>query len=215
MLLRAIPVSPELRPRDIIHSLREASDAIRAGDLVCVFAEGQITRTGQMLPFGRGMERISKGLTQPIVPVNLHGVWGSIFSFERERFLWKMPRRMPYPVTVSFGKWLPSSAKAAEVRRAVQELHAAAFEADRTPSRTLDRVLIRTARRYPWRFAMGDARFPEVTFAGMLLKLMFVTRRVALAVGRSEHGRRAASAIRGRSARKSFGRHARQSRCKS
>ena len=177
-LLRAIPVSPELRPRDIIHSLREASDAIRAGDLVCVFAEGQITRTGQMLPFGRGMERISKGLTQPIVPVNLHGVWGSIFSFERERFLWKMPRRMPYPVTVSFGKWLPSSTKAAEVRRAVQELHAAAFEADRTPSRTLDRILIRTARRYPWRFAMGDARFPQVTFASMLLKLMFVTRRL-------------------------------------
>ena len=178
MLLRAIPISPELRPRDIIHSLREASDAIRAGDLVCVFAEGQITRTGQMLPFGRGMERISKGLTQPIVPVNLHGVWGSIFSFERERFLWKMPRRMPYPVTVSFGKWLPSSTKAAEVRRAVQELHAAAFEADRAPSRTLDRILIRTARRYPWRFAMGDARFPQVSFAGMLLKLMFVTRRL-------------------------------------
>jgi len=178
ILLRAIPVSPDLRPRDIIQSLREASDAIRAGELVCVFAEGQITRTGQMLPFGHGMERISKGLKQPILPINLHGVWGSIFSFERERFLWKMPRRLPYPVTVSFGKWLPSSAKAAEVRRAVQELHAAAFEADRTPSRTLDRVLIRTARRYPWRFAMGDARFPQVSFASMLLKLMFVTRRL-------------------------------------
>jgi acyl-[acyl-carrier-protein]-phospholipid O-acyltransferase / long-chain-fatty-acid--[acyl-carrier-protein] ligase len=178
LLLRAIPVSPDLRPRDIIHSLRQASDAIRAGELVCVFAEGQITRTGQMLPFGRGMERISKGLTQPIIPVNLHGVWGSIFSFERERFLWKMPRRMPYPVTVSFGKWLPSTAKAPEVRRAVQELHAAAFEADRAPSRTLDRMLIRTARRYPTRFAMGDARFPQVSFAGMLLKLMFVTRRL-------------------------------------
>jgi acyl-[acyl-carrier-protein]-phospholipid O-acyltransferase / long-chain-fatty-acid--[acyl-carrier-protein] ligase len=178
ILLRAIPVSPDLRPRDIIHSLREASDAIRAGELVCVFAEGQITRTGNMLPFGRGMERISKGLTQPIIPINLHGVWGSIFSFERERFLWKMPRRMPYPVTVSFGKWLPSSAKAAEVRRAVQELHAAAFEADRAPSRTLDRMLIRTVRRYPWRFAMGDARFPQVSFAGMLLKLMFVARRL-------------------------------------
>ena len=68
MLLRAIPVSPELRPRDIIRSLREASDAIRAGELVCVFAEGQITRTGQMLPFGRGIERISKGLAQPISP---------------------------------------------------------------------------------------------------------------------------------------------------
>ena len=45
-----------------------------------------------------------KGVDAPIVPVNLDGVWGSIFSFERGRFLWKMPRSIPYPVTVSFGK---------------------------------------------------------------------------------------------------------------
>ena len=179
LLLRAIPIPVELRPRDLITSFRVATDAIRAGELVCVFGEGQITRTGQMLPFRKGMERIIRGVDAPIVPVNLHGVWGSIFSYERERFLWKMPRRMPYVVTVSFGKWLPSTASAAEVRTAVQELHAAAFEADRTAKQTLDRVLVRTARRYPWRFCMADARFPKVSFADMLLKLIFVTRRLS------------------------------------
>ncbi|HYL93771.1 MAG TPA: 1-acyl-sn-glycerol-3-phosphate acyltransferase, partial [Alphaproteobacteria bacterium] len=131
LFLRAIPVPTDLRPRALIHAFQTASDAIRAGELVCVFAEGQITRTGQMLPFRRGLEHICKGLDAPIVPVNLHGVWGSIFSFERERFLWKAPRRMPYKVTVSFGPWLPATATAAQVRLAVQELHAAAFEADR------------------------------------------------------------------------------------
>ncbi|HSM85888.1 MAG TPA: AMP-binding protein [Candidatus Limnocylindrales bacterium] len=178
ILLRAIPVPPDLRPRDIIHAFRAASEAIRSGELVCVFAEGQITRTGQMLPFRRGMERISRGLDAPVIPVNLYGIWGSIFSFERERFLWKAPRRMPYSVTVSFGKWMASSATAAEVRRAVQELHAAAFEADHQPRRTLDRALIGAARRHPLRFAMGDARFPHISFAGMLLKLLFVSRRL-------------------------------------
>ncbi|MBZ5530248.1 MAG: AMP-binding protein [Acidobacteriia bacterium] len=178
LLMRAIPIPTELRPRDLIESFRVASAAIRAGELVCVFAEGQITRTGSMLPFRKGMERIIRGVDAPIIPVNLHGVWGSIFSYERERFLWKAPRRMPYPVTVSFGKWLPSTASASEVRTAVQELHAAAFEADRAADRTLDRVLVRTARRYPWRFCMGDARFPKVSFADMLLKLIFVTRRL-------------------------------------
>src|SRR5262249_26463152 len=72
----------------------------------------------------------------------------------------------------------PSSATAAEVRLGVQELQAAAFEADRIANRTLDRVLLRTAKRYPWRFAMGDARFPKVSFASMLLKLFFVVRRL-------------------------------------
>src|SRR5262249_15604190 len=96
VLMRAIPVPPEMRPRDIIRSFRMAGEAIRSGELVCVFGEGQITRTGQMLPFRKGMERIIRGVNAPIIPVNLHGVWGSIFSFEREKFLWKAPRRMPY-----------------------------------------------------------------------------------------------------------------------
>ncbi len=103
-MIRAIPISSELRPREMLQSLREATNSIRAGEVVCIFAEGQITRIGQMLPFRRGMERIMKGVDAPIVPVNLDGVWGSIFSFERGRFLWKVPRSIPYPVTVSFGE---------------------------------------------------------------------------------------------------------------
>jgi acyl-[acyl-carrier-protein]-phospholipid O-acyltransferase/long-chain-fatty-acid--[acyl-carrier-protein] ligase len=96
----------------MIHSLREASDAIRHGEIVCIFAEGQITRIGQLLPFRRGMERIMKNVDAPIVPVNLDGVWGSIFSYERGRFIWKMPRKIPYPVTISFGKPMPPTATA-------------------------------------------------------------------------------------------------------
>jgi acyl-[acyl-carrier-protein]-phospholipid O-acyltransferase/long-chain-fatty-acid--[acyl-carrier-protein] ligase len=94
-------------PREMIRSLHTASDALRDDEIVCIFAEGQITRTGQLLPFRRGLERIMKGVDVPIIPVNLDGVWGSIFSFERGRFLWKMPRHIPYPVTVSFGKPMP------------------------------------------------------------------------------------------------------------
>jgi len=45
-----------------------------------------MTRIGQMLPFRRGMERIMKGVDVPIIPVNLDGVWGSIFSFAGGRF---------------------------------------------------------------------------------------------------------------------------------
>ena len=177
-MMKAIPISSELRPRDMIRSLRAASDAIRDGEIVCIFAEGQITRTGQLLPFRRGMERIIKGIDAPVVPVNLHGVWGSIFSFERNRFLWKVPRRIPYPVTVSFGKWLPSTAAPVEVRWAVQELQSAAFLKDRNQKATLDRAFVRSSRRYFWRFAMADARVPKLRFGGALVKTIFVARRL-------------------------------------
>src|SRR5437773_792268 len=68
-ILGVIPISSDLRPREMIQSLRDASDAIKQGEIVCIFAEGQITRIGQMLPFRRGFERIMKDVEAPIIPV--------------------------------------------------------------------------------------------------------------------------------------------------
>ncbi|HEV2340229.1 MAG TPA: acyl-[ACP]--phospholipid O-acyltransferase [Candidatus Acidoferrales bacterium] len=177
-VLRAIPISPLQRPREMLKSLREASDAIRNGEVVCIFAEGQITRIGQMLPFRHGFERIMKGIDAPIVPVNLDGVWGSIFSFERGRFLWKMPRRIPYPVTVSFGNPVPATSTAGEVRRAVQELQTEAYFLHKKRTRTLIRSLVGSAHRYPFRFAMADAKTPRVRLGGVLTRTIFLARRL-------------------------------------
>ena len=182
-MLKAIPISGEQRPREMIRSLRTASDALRNNEIVCIFAEGQITRTGQMLPFRRGLERIIKGIEVPIIPVNLDGVWGSIFSFERGRFLWKMPRRIPYPVTVSFGKPMPPTSTAIEVRGAVQDLQAAAFHQRKSRMRTLDRAFVRTARRFPFRFMMADGKTPKVRFFSALTKTIFIARRLSREVG--------------------------------
>jgi len=183
-MVRAIPISSELHPREMIRSLHVASEALRNDEIVCIFAEGQITRTGQLLPFRRGLERIVKNVEVPIIPVNLDGVWGSIFSFERGRFLWKMPRRIPYPVTVSFGHAMPSSSTAIEVRAAVQELHASAFERRKQGMKTLDRAFVHTARRHPMRFMMADGKYPQVTFGSALTKTIFIARRLRSQIGR-------------------------------
>ena len=146
-ILRAIPISSELRPREMLQALRTASEAIQNGEVVCIFAEGQITRIGQMLPFRRGFERIMKDVEAPIIPVALDGVWGSIFSFEKGRFVWKLPRRIPYRVTVNFGKPLPHTATPFEVRQRVQELMAEAWEHRKAHMKPLHRAFVRTARR--------------------------------------------------------------------
>jgi len=126
-IMGVIPISSQLNPREMIQSLRTATQALHDGELVGIFPEGQMTRIGQMLPFRRGMERIIKGVDVPIIPVNLGGVWGSIFSFERGKFFWKLPRRIPYPVTVTFGAPMPATSEASEVRQKVQELGADAY----------------------------------------------------------------------------------------
>jgi acyl-[acyl-carrier-protein]-phospholipid O-acyltransferase/long-chain-fatty-acid--[acyl-carrier-protein] ligase len=182
-MVKAIPISSEQHPREMLHSLKTATDALRNDEIVCIFAEGQITRTGQLLPFRRGLERIMKGVEVPIIPVNLDGVWGSIFSFDRGRFLWKMPRRIPYRVTVSFGKPMPSTSAAVEVRSAVQELQATAFDTRKPSMKTLDRAFVRTARQRPWRFFMADGKTPRVSFGSALNKTIYIARRLQRHIG--------------------------------
>jgi acyl-[acyl-carrier-protein]-phospholipid O-acyltransferase/long-chain-fatty-acid--[acyl-carrier-protein] ligase len=181
--MKAIPISSEQRPREMIRSLRTASDALRDDEIVCIFAEGQITRTGQLLPFRRGLERIMKGVDVPIIPVNLDGVWGSIFSFAQGRFLWKIPRRIPYPVTVSFGQPMPPSSTALEVRRAVQELQAEAFQQRKRRMTTLDSAFVHTARRFPLRFMMADGKTPRVSFGSALARTIYIARRLRRQIG--------------------------------
>ncbi|HXY35970.1 MAG TPA: MFS transporter, partial [Planctomycetaceae bacterium] len=99
-----IPIKSTDGPKALLRSLDSAKDALREGDLVCIFAEGGITRTGQLQPFQRGLLRIVEGTGCPVIPVYLDELWGSIFSYSGGRFFWKMPRQWPYPISILFGK---------------------------------------------------------------------------------------------------------------
>jgi acyl-[acyl-carrier-protein]-phospholipid O-acyltransferase/long-chain-fatty-acid--[acyl-carrier-protein] ligase len=123
-LMQAIPIAggPEASA-----ALTQARQALQEGHVVCIFAEGAISRTGDVLPFKRGFERIVEGLEIPVIPVHLDRLWGSVFSFQGGRFFWKWPKRLPYPVTVSFAAPLPATATAPQVRQAVMELGSAAM----------------------------------------------------------------------------------------
>ncbi|MGB0910607.1 MAG: acyl-[ACP]--phospholipid O-acyltransferase [Nitrospirales bacterium] len=162
-VMDAIPISSTGTPREILTALREAGRHLDDGDLVCIFPEGQITRTGGLLPFRQGFERIVKGRDVPIIPVHLDRVWGSIFSFIGGKFLTKLPERIPYPVTVSYGKPLPSTTSAHEVRMIIQEMGEAAWHQRKSSCRPLHHSFVWSMRRHPFRFAFGDQTRPKVS----------------------------------------------------
>jgi len=120
------------------------------------------------------MEKIVKGLDVPIIPVHLDRVWGSIFSFERGKFFWKWPKRVPYPVTISFGAPMPAGSAAHEVRQAIQGLSSDATAHRKSGRDLLDRRVIRTARRNWGRFAMADSTGRELTYGRMLAASLVV-----------------------------------------
>ncbi|MFL5245481.1 MAG: AMP-binding protein [Gemmataceae bacterium] len=148
---RTIPIDDEAGPRSILKSLHTASNALKAGELVCIFAEGALTRSGTMLPFHRGMELILKRCPAPIIPVCLDQVWGSIFSYYKGKVIWKWPQEIPYPVRVSFGPPLPPTTTAAEVRMAIQKLSADSALRRTKASKPVHRQFVRMAARHPFR----------------------------------------------------------------
>ncbi len=165
--LDAIPVSSDSR-RDIVEMLRQARESLRAGDAVCLFAEGSISRTGNLLPFHRGFEKIVEGIDAPIIPVYLDGLGGSFFSFDGGRFFWKWPKRLRYPVTVRFGEPLPSGISAIEMRQRILELGSDAAIARKTRLDTLPARFIHQARRSWFSFCMADSTGVSLSYGRAL-----------------------------------------------
>lgn len=121
-IMEVIPIAPYEGRESVMRSLDAARQKLQQGEVVCIFPEGKITRDGALNEFRTGAETIMRGLNCPIIPVYLHNVWGSIFSFEGGKVFWKMPKRIPYPVTVVYGEPLPAETPAAEVEAALRRL---------------------------------------------------------------------------------------------
>jgi len=172
-MLSAIPVSSG---REAVAAIAAARTELEQGHVVCIFAEGAISRTGNLLPFKRGLERIVEGLDVPIVPVYLDRVWGSVFSFKGGRFLWKWPARLPYPVTVSFGAPLPPTTPAAEVRVALMAVGAHATSMRRGPRDVLGREFIASAKRHWGAFCVADSGTAPLTYGRTLTAVLLLSR---------------------------------------
>ncbi len=124
-LFDTVPIS-EKRAKDAI---QKASDAVLEGGVVCIFPEGQLSRTGSMNELKRGYEMIARKAKCPVIPVYMDGLWGSIFSFERGKFIKKWPYRFQYGVTVNWGEPIEySEANTTRVRHDLMELGMDAFK---------------------------------------------------------------------------------------
>ncbi|HEY6212681.1 MAG TPA: AMP-binding protein, partial [Vicinamibacterales bacterium] len=183
-LMKAIPIAAG---RDSIASIERARQALVDGHVVCIFAEGSVSRTGNLLPFKRGFERIVSGLDVPIVPVYLDRVWGSIFSFKGGRFIWKRPSRIPYPVTVAFGSPMPSTTTAPEARLAIMTLGSDVVSARRPRNEVLGRQFVRTAKHRWSALCMADSTGQRLTFGRALAGALLLSKWMRRHAGDQQH----------------------------
>ena len=103
--MRTIPIAPRREdPETFASAFDEIDRALQAGEVLAIFPEGAITRTGAMAPFRRGIEQIVSRTPVPVIPMALRGLWGSIFSRRGGPALRKLPRRFRARVELRCGE---------------------------------------------------------------------------------------------------------------
>jgi len=188
-LMGVIPIAAGDSPKKLVTSLQAAREALDAGYLVCVFAEGALTRSGNLLAFKSGFHHIVKDSSHPVIPVYLGGAWGSIFSYARGMPRLRWPVSFPYPVTIVFGKPLPPTADSAALREAVLELSCAYFESRKSARKPLAAEFAAAARRNWSRKAMADTTGRNLTYGQALTGAVALAARLApLTAGQDKVG---------------------------
>ncbi len=121
---KTIPICSPRRNRKIYQqSFVQISEELQQSNLVCIFPEGKITRNGKINAFRPGIETIIKNNPVPVIPMALHGLWGSFFSHKGSAAFTSLPRRFWSKVQlVATVPVPPEAVSAAKLEQTVREL---------------------------------------------------------------------------------------------
>ena len=173
-----------------VQMIRTAQAALQAGELVAIFAEGALTRDGQVRAFKKGyLALLKKTPNAPIIPFGIAGFFGSRFAYAKSKGYKDRPTYRPI---VSFGK--PFSVAEARSKgwsddhislcllHIVQELCVDAQDYRKHPENvyllTPARTAIRGCRKYGKdRLLLADSTGKETNGTRTLLEIL-VLRRV-------------------------------------
>ncbi|MBC9249773.1 glycerol acyltransferase [Pseudomonas alcaligenes] len=98
------------------------AEYLAAGEVVCIFPEGKLTTSGEIDEFKAGVERILAANPVPVIPMALQGLWGSFFSRDPSKGLF---RRFWSRVTLVAGQPLPADTGRLVLQEQVSQLRGA------------------------------------------------------------------------------------------
>jgi 1-acyl-sn-glycerol-3-phosphate acyltransferase len=91
---RAIPIAPAKEdPWLMEKAYIDIAQALHEGELVCIFPEGQLTRTGDINDFKGGIAKIIERSKVPVIPMALRGLWGHLLSRNHENVFGRVFRK--------------------------------------------------------------------------------------------------------------------------
>ncbi|MCD0458750.1 AMP-binding protein [Roseiconus lacunae] len=166
-------------PKSIARALKTAREGLKAGDVIGIFPEGTLTRTGQIQGFKAGFRKILQNNDAPIVPIYLEGMWGSIFSFSGGKFFLKWPDKFRRRLTVYIGKPLPNDTSTEKVRSQVCQLAARSQVENREEFTLVTKQLIKAWRRRGSGLQIADSMGIELKGREALTRALALRRMLA------------------------------------
>ena len=139
-------------------ALDQINGLLIAGEVVCLFPEGAISRNGQLGEFKRGYERTVEDVEGVILPFYLRGLWGSRFSRSSEQMKQNRSTGLRRDIIVAFGTPLPMSTPAHELKQRVFDLSISAWEQHTNQLESLPLAWMRTAKRIGTQTCVIDAQ---------------------------------------------------------
>jgi acyl-[acyl-carrier-protein]-phospholipid O-acyltransferase/long-chain-fatty-acid--[acyl-carrier-protein] ligase len=177
-LLRTVPIDLS-KPRDAVSTLVFCRAEVEAGELAGIFPEGQITRTGHLLPFKRGYERIAEsksGKQYPIIPAWIEGLYGHPLSMKGGKLFGSYDRWPRPKVKVIVGEPVLGPIPPEALRAKVMELASQAATDKREQHDTIGRRFVAAARSQWSKLAIADSFGKEMTFGKALIGAQLLRR---------------------------------------
>ncbi|MCW8908473.1 MAG: acyl-[ACP]--phospholipid O-acyltransferase [Sedimenticola sp.] len=160
-------------------SLLQINRLLKAGEVVCLFPEGAISRNGQLGEFKPGYQHTVDGVDGVILPFYLHGLWGSRFSRSSEQTRLHRSHGWRRDIIVAFGSPLPIATATAELKQKVIELSVSAWDQHTATLEPVPLAWLRSARRLGHRTCLIDGQsgnrlsgFRAITAVALLSRMI-------------------------------------------
>ncbi|NND95716.1 MAG: AMP-binding protein, partial [Pirellulaceae bacterium] len=163
-------------PKSIGRALKTARQGLIDGDVVGIFPEGTLTRTGQLQAFKPGIKKILKGTDAVVVPLWVEGMWGSIFSFSGGKFFFKWPKHFRRKLIGFVGEPMPGDTPTELMRSKLQDLGAKATIENRKEFPVLAGRAIRVWKKASRRLQAADSTGVELSGRELLIRTLALRR---------------------------------------
>ncbi len=166
-------------PKSITKALGDARKALGRGELVGIFPEGGITRSGNVQAFKPGLMRILDKTPVPIIPVYIDEMFGSNLSYANGGSILRIPKKFRRHITVNIGKPIERTDEIHFVRQQVQQLGATAVNNRQSPFVSPVQKFIRNAKKRRNKLKVGCSTGQDAKGGAFLMRTLILRRLLA------------------------------------